>query len=201
MRNGKTAMRFFITLATGIFSAAGVAQAEPSEAERLKQCDRDMCGVVQTKNADGKPVTCDLGKGWTKDEIVKALSKSKISWSYGDAKCSIKIELERALLTSGLGAGKNTVKIPSQTVNCEIQNEGKPQPVVVKLAPKIIFKDGKASSVSLNVESIEAPAMIKTAVWTATKMEATFGVFQKDFLKGINDYVADYCPKNYPVKK
>lgn len=199
MHISKTVMRFFITLATGFF-AVGAAQAEPSEDERLKQCDRDLCGIVQSKSVDGDALSCNLSKSWEKDEIVKALSKSKISWSYGNAKCSIKIDLERALLVSGLAAGKNTVKFPSQTIDCEIVNDGKPQPVVVKATPKILFKDGKASTVWLNVESIEAPAMIRTAIWTATKMEANFGTFQKDILKGVNDFMVDHCPKTYPKK-
>lgn len=200
MCKGSTGGSIFMMAVVAGILAAGTARAEPSEADRLQQCDRDLCGIVQTKSADGQPLKCDIGKNWTKEEIAKAISKAKISWSYGDAKCSLKIELERAVLMPGLAPGKNTVKVPSQAVNCEVANEGKPQPVVVKLAPKVVFKDGKASSVSLNVESIEAPAVIKTAVWTAAKMESTFGFFQKDFLKGINDYVAVYCPKTYPGK-
>lgn len=200
MRNGSIRGKLYIAITTASLAfavLAGVATAEPSEEERLKQCDRDMCGIVQ-KGPGDKPLNCDLGKTWKKDEILKALSKSRISWPFGDAQCAIKLEVDRAVLAPGLGAGKNKVKVPEQTVNCEVDNGGTRQPVVIKLSPEIVFKDGKATSVSLNVQSIESSAVIKTAVWTATKMESTFGFFQKDFLKGINDYMTDWCPKHYP---
>ena len=47
----------------------------------------------------------------------------------------------------------------------------------------------------LNVKQIDAPAVIKGALWTAAQIENNLGVFHADMISGINDFIAQKCPK------
>ena len=201
MRNGVMGTKRIFTFTLAAIAACTVAgapaRAQMTEVERLQQCDRDLCGIALNPKEPGSALQCDLTKTWYKEEINTAWSKKRISWPFGDAQCSVKLDVDRALLAGALTGKQYTLKAPTQSVNCEVDREGTRYPLAVTLTPHVLFKDGKATSVALNVEKIEANAVIKSVVWTASKMEANFGLFQKDFLKGINDYVSEYCQKTY----
>ncbi len=175
-------------------------QAQITEVERIQQCDRDLCGIALHPKEAGAPLRCDLTKTWYKEEISKAWSEksnNRISWPFGDAQCSVKLDVERALLAGAVTNEKYKLKSPTLPVKCEVDRKGTRYPLAVTLTPEVEFKDGKATLVLLNVEKIEANAVIKSVVWTASKMESNFGLFQKALLKGINDYITEYCQKTY----
>jgi hypothetical protein len=67
--------------------------------------------------------------------------------------------------------------------------------VKVTLAPKISFKDGKAQRGWINVRKIEAPAVIRGAIWTAAQIEDKFGLFHGDMIAEINEFIGMKCPK------
>jgi hypothetical protein len=171
---------------------------QAAELERIQQCDRTLCGMA-LKPADktAEALKCDLARTWTKDEIVTAWSKSSVSWPFGDARCTVKLNVESKLLTSAITTPKYKLKVPAHSISCEVDNGGTKYPLSLSAAPEVEFKDGKATSVLLGVNKIEGNAVIKGVVWTVTKMESTFGVFQKDLVKGVNDYITDYCSKTY----
>lgn len=202
MQSGMTdtmRMTWFLTAAVAGFLAAGSAALaqQPTEVERLQQCDRDLCGIALKPSEPGAALQCDLTKTWPKEQINEAWTKKHISWPFGDARCSGKLNVDRVLLASAITNAQYMLNSPTQSVSCEVDREGARYPLAVTLTPKVQFKDGKATTVWLNVEKIEGNAVIKGVVWTAAKMEANFGVFQKDLLKGINEYISDYCQKTY----
>ncbi len=172
-------------------------QAQLAETERLEQCDRDLCAIALHPREAGAPLRCDLTKTWYKDEIHTAWSKKRVPWPFGDAQCSLKLDVDRALLAGAVTNKKYTLKSPTLPVKCEVDRKGTRYPLAVTLTPEVEFKDGKATLVLLNVEKIKANAVIKSVVWTASKMESSFGVFQKDLLKGINEYITEYCRETY----
>ena len=63
------------------------------------------------------------------------------------------------------------------------------------LSPRLQFKDGKAAKAWLGIGEIQAPAVLKGAIWTAAQLEDTFGVVHGDLIKEINRYVHERCPK------
>jgi hypothetical protein len=165
-----------------------------TDKERLQQCDRDLCGIVKAKSPDGLDLSCELSQTWYKEEIAEAVKKGRLTWPFGDARCSVQVDIGRALLVKALTQPNYTLKIPPQPVMCEIGTEGSREEVKANMAPEIRFKDGKATSVSLGVQNIEGNAIVRNVVWAAWKIEANFGFFQDDFVKGVNKYIKEHCP-------
>jgi hypothetical protein len=199
MRAEILAMNVFLLSFVGLLAGAPAAWAQASppltDEERLRQCDRDMCSVIANPNAPGAALQCDLAQTWYKDEITKAVKKGKITWPYGDARCSAKFEFSRALLAAPFKQKTYTLKLPAHPVTCEIDNSGSRHELRAKMAPVIQFENGKAKSVSLGFSDIDGTAMVRNVVWAAWKFESTFGYFQADFVKGVNDYITEHCPK------
>jgi hypothetical protein len=178
--------------------AAVLTAEQAAELARLQQCDRTLCGMALKPTESGTgALKCDLARTWTKDEIVTAWSKSTVSWPFGEARCTVKLDVDSKLLTSAITTPKYKLKVPAHSISCEVENGGPRYPLTVSAAPEVEFKDGKATVVLLGVNKIEGNSVIKSVVWTVTKMESTFGIFQKDLVKGVNDYITDYCNKTY----
>jgi hypothetical protein len=165
-----------------------------TDKERLEQCDRDLCGIVKAQSPDGLDLSCDLSQTWNKEEIAEAVKKGRISWPFGDARCSVKVDIGRALLVPALTEPTYTLKVPPQPVMCEVSSGNDRHEVTANMAPELRFKDGKATSVSLGIQDVEGNAIVRNVVWAAWKIEANFGFFQADFIKGVNKYIHDHCP-------
>jgi len=184
----------FVILGGGI-GAAHVQATPLTDEEKLRQCDRDICGVITNPDASGAALQCDLRQTFSKEDIKKAVEKGRLSWPWGDARCNAKFEYSRALFAAPFKQKSYTLKLPPQPVACEIDNSGSRHELRAKMAPVIAFESGKAKSVSLGVTDIEGTALVRNAVWAAWKFENTFGYFQADFIKGVNEYITEHCPK------
>ncbi len=199
MKGGVSFAWGILALGFGLAVGAGAGRAQqtelPTDKEGQRQCDRDLCAIVNAPSASGAGLKCDLAETWYKEEITKAVKKGKISWPFGDARCSAKFDVSRALLAPALTEAKYTLKAPPQPVRCEIDAEGGRHELRANMAPVIEFKDGKATSVSLGLQDIEGTALVRNVVWAAWKFESTFGYFHSDFIKGVNEYVGAHCPK------
>ena len=199
MRAEILAMNVFLLSFVGLWAIDAAAQAQTSppltDEEKLRQCDRDICGVITSRDAAGAPLKCDLAQTWSKEDIAKAVKKGKLSWTFGDARCTAKFEFSRALFAAPFKEKSYTLKLPAHPVACEIDNSGSRHELRAKMAPVIEFENGKAKSVSLGVSDIDGTAVVRNVVWAAWKFESTFGYFQADFVKGVNEYITEHCPK------
>ena len=155
MRAEILAMNVFVLSFVSLLaiSPAAWAQASPpqTEDEKLRQCDRDICAIITNPNATGGPVQCDLAQTWYKEEIAKAVKKGRLSWTFGDARCTAKFEISRALFAAPFKEKTYKLKLPAHPVACEIDNSGSRHELRAKMAPVIEFENGKAKSVSLGV--------------------------------------------------
>ncbi len=186
-----------ILCALTMASAPGFALEEPAdELPALKACEKRLCTMVMEKSEKGDDFKCDAQKTWAKSTLEGGESKG-VSWGFGDARCKANIKLERADIIAALTKPKHTVRIPAQEVNCVLEREGEIKPVVIKLAPKLTFKDGKADKVWINLENIEGPADVKSTIWTAAKLEDSIGIFHRPLIKSINKFLFKQCPKRY----
>src|SRR5262249_60029791 len=88
------------------------------------------------------------------------------------------------------------LKLAKHAVKCDVEREAEVLQVNVDLAPRIQFKDGKAVKAWLGVGEIQAPAVIKGAIWTAAKIEDNFAVVHGDLIKEINEFIYERCPKH-----
>jgi hypothetical protein len=165
------------------------------EKEELKACEKRLCDIVVNKQASGDDLTCHLQKTWAKTSIKDGVEKRKLTWSFGDARCIVELSAKRDLILAAVTKPEHALELAPHTVKCEIEREGEVTPINITLAPKVTFKNGTAEKAWLNVKSIEAPAVVKGAIWTAAQIEDNFGLFQSDMIAAINEFVQKKCPK------
>lgn len=172
----------------------------PQEKENLKVCEQRICEAVLKKDAAGDDVKCEVGKTWAQSKLKEGSEKRKLSWSFGDARCGVTFSLPRETIVSALTKPTHTLDFKPEVAKCEIEREKELTVVSVTLQPKITFKDGRADKVWLNVKTIDAPAVVKGAIWTAAQIEDTLGVFHSELIGEINELVHDKCTKKYGAK-
>lgn len=172
-----------------------------TEKEEIRACEKRLCEIVLKKEEKGENWACKLSKTWAKKKIVEGSEKRKLSWSFGDARCAVGFDLPREAILAAVTKPDHTLEFKPETAKCEIERENNEVTTIdVTLAPKVTFKDGRAAKAWLNVSKIEAPAVVKGAIWTAATLEDTFGVFHGDILREINELVGERCQERYAAK-
>lgn len=167
------------------------------EVDAIKACDKRLCSMVMEKNAKGDDLTCSLTKTWAKATIKEA-ENAKLTWGYGDARCTVHVNLKRALILGALSGEKSSLRIPKHTANCIVEQDGKVEKVTATLEPKITFKDGKADKVWINLKSVDGPTAIKATLYAASELADRLGLFQRRLVKGVNRYIERHCPREHP---
>lgn len=181
-----------LTLGAG---AALALEETASEKEALKACEQRVCEMVVKKEASGGDLACALQKTWAKDKIKEGIEKKKISWGFGNARCAVEVKVPRANIHSAMTKSEHSLELEAHTVKCQVERESEVTPISVTLAPKISFKDGKAVKAWIGVKEIDAPAVVKGAIWTVAKVEDTLGLFHSDMIGEINEFIEKKCPK------
>lgn len=166
-----------------------------NEREVLKACERQLCEIIVKKEPAGDDLVCPLSKTWAQSSIKGGIEKRSLSWGFGDARCSVNLTAKRDVILSAVTKPEHALELTPHTVKCEVERESEVTPINITLAPKITFKNGKAEEAWLNVTSIEAPAVVKGAIWTAAQLEDNFGLFHSDMLSEINEFIEEKCPK------
>src|SRR5258706_6227070 len=134
------------------------------EKEVLKACEKRLCDIVVNKQPSGDDLTCKLSKTWAQSSIKDGIEKRKLSWSFGDERCTVDLTAKRDLILDAVTKPEHALELAPQTVKCEIERDKEITPINITLAPKVTFKNGNAEKAWLNVKSIEAPAVVKGAI-------------------------------------
>jgi hypothetical protein len=187
-----------IAFAASFAASTGSVRAldEPAnEREALKACERQMCEMLVKKQTSGADFACTLSKTWKRTKIEEGIEKKKLKWGFGDARCTIDVQVKRGTIVDAVSKPAHSVEFEPQTVKCVVEREKEMTEVKVTLAPRISFKDGKAQKAWINVKKIEAPAIIRGAIWTAAQIEDNFGLFHGDMIAEINEFIGKKCPK------
>ena len=187
-------------LAIGIVSLSSMAAAiEPAadEKARLKACEAKICATAIAPGKASGPLACSLSKTWQKSTIEDGVRTKKISWTFGDARCDVDVELSNDDLAKAFTQPAHSVKIKPHTVSCKIERENEVTDVSLSLAPEIKFEGGKAKTALLNVSEIKAPALISGAIWTVAKIEDNIGLFHSEMISEINEFLFEKCPKRH----
>ena len=197
-KTGKITLAVFAAV-TLLTASRGVHALEPLKGEEaaIKACDKRLCTLLTQKNPKGEDLTCALTKTWAKSKIKEAES-SKLTWGYGDARCTVEIELSRAAILEAMSADDKKFRAPPHTANCVVESDGKLEKVTATLAPRITFKDGKAEKVWINLKSVEGPTAIKATLFTAAELADRLGLFHKRMVRSVNRYIERHCPKAFP---
>jgi len=169
----------------------------PEEQKAIDACEKRLCTMLLKKEPKGEDLTCKLTKTWGKATIKEAESQS-VKWGHGDARCSVDLNVARAAVVSAMTSDKFVYEVPLHTANCVVEQDGETQTVTAKLAPKIVFKEGRAEKVWINLKSVEGPTAIKATIWTAARLEDSIGLFHRQMIKSMNKFIERSCAKKYP---
>lgn len=166
---------------------------EQAEREGRKACKVAICAAFHNK-AGAEDISCNVLKTWRKEQLQKMIERAKVSWPWGRVKCVADIHLKRADLVKAMTEPTYVADMDQHQVNCEIERD-KDGPAKISFAfkPKVTFAGGKATKASLNWGAIDAPTLVKGAMWTATATDNTFNVLQSTLIEDINDFIGPKC--------
>lgn len=173
--------------------ADDLTEDEKKERDLRKTCKVAICAAMRTTKP-GEDIVCNVIKSWRKEHLDKMVSKAKVSWPWGRVRCVADIKLRREMLFKAMGEPKFDAQIDKHAVSCEVEREKEAASnIKFEFSPKVTFENGKAIKASLNWGTIDAPALIKGAMWTATFTDNTFNVLQGTLVEDINDFVSARC--------
>ncbi len=167
---------------------------EQAEKDARKQCKKKICDIIATRDPAGEDVACDIVKTWREEDIVKMLG-GKISWPWGKAVCQSKLELKRRPLASAMSEPEYEIVMPGQKVRCTLaqKEKGEPYAIEITLAPKVKFKDGKASEASLNWGEASAPMFIYPLIYAGTGFDNSSNVLGPEVVHLVNEFTSKKC--------
>jgi hypothetical protein len=179
-------------------SSLGALEEGADEGKVIDACDKRLCRMLQQKNPKGDDLKCSLTKTWAQSTLKEA-DQRDVKWSFGDARCSVNIDMSRAAIIAAVSGGDAKLWVPPHTANCIIEQDGQASRVTATLAPKIVFKDGKAEKIWINLLNIEGPVAIRATLTTAARLADSIGLFHRAMLKSVNGYIYKHCPKYHPL--
>jgi hypothetical protein len=168
-------------------------EQEKKEREIRKVCAVALCSTLHNRKPDSGAVNCNVQKTWRKDVLTKILARGKIPWPWGNARCMGDLKFDRAMLVKAMSAPEFEAQFDKHDIRCELEGEKDTYDVKLEIHPKVTFKQGKAVKASLNWGKIEAPKLAKTALWSATAADNSFGVLQSTVVDDINDFIQSKC--------
>ncbi len=167
---------------------------EIKERDLRRDCKVKICSAFHTRKADGGDIACNVLKSFRKEQLTKVIEKAKVSWPWGAVRCVADIKLKRADLIKAMTDERYEAQLDRHQVRCEVEREKEDKAEIrFEFAPKVTFEKGKATKAALNWGTIEAPALVKGAMWTATATDNTFNVLQSTLVEDINDFVGTKC--------
>jgi hypothetical protein len=179
---------------TGAPKVEDLTPEEKQEREMRKDCKVKICSAFHNRKADGGDISCGVLKTWRKEQLSKMIEKAKVSWPWGNVKCTADIRLKRDQLIKAMTEDKFDAQLDKHEVKCEIaRDKEEKSDIKFDFTPKVTFEKGKATKATLNWGKIEAPTLVKGAMWTATATDNTFNVLQGTLVEDINDFIENKC--------
>lgn len=186
-------------------SMAQVAPPEPTKVEELtpeelkerelrKDCKVRICAAFHVRKPDDGDIACNVLKTWRKQQLTRMVERAKVTWPWGNVKCVVDLRLKRADLIKAMTEETWETTLDNHRVSCEVMRESADSAEIkFDFTPKVTFEKGKAVKAALNWGKIEAPTLVKGAMWTATATDNTFNVLQTMIVDDINDFIDAKC--------
>jgi hypothetical protein len=166
------------------------------EKEDRKACKTEICKAFANPS-EGAPIACAVTKTWLAAEIQAGYLRDKLSWPWGHAQCTANIELDRKAIKDAALQPSATIKLKKHDITCKLDSkdpkEGVAYDLKLAIEPVVTFEGGKATKVEMGWGSIEAPLLAKTAIWSATAVDANFNVISSGFVNEINNFLTQKC--------
>ena len=166
--------------------------AELEERAARTGCKIKICSAFRLKQP-GEDVACHVEKSWRETQLTRMVSKAGVSWPWGAVKCMSDLKLPREQMIKAMDEPSFKLKLEEHTVSCTVARETEPAKISFAFAPEVTFEKGKAVKAQLNWGKIEAPTLVKGAMWTATATDNTFNVLQSTIVEDINDFLTTKC--------
>lgn len=167
---------------------------EKAEKASRVACRVDICKILRGKQSAGSDIACHVVKTWRKEHLTKLISNLKITWPYEGVKCWSDISLKRADLLKAASEPKTEITLDKHTATCTVgQEKGEATEFKFELTPKVTFENGKATKAQVNWGKIEAPTLIKSALWTATAADNSIDLLSGTITDAINDFIGKQC--------
>jgi hypothetical protein len=179
---------------------SGASAASPPETEEERReretrtaCAITICSTLHNQRPDAGEAACKVTKTWRKELLTKLLAQAKLTWPWGYARCTTNLKLDRGQLVKAMTEPEFEVNLEKHHVSCEIESEKGNYEIGLDVAPKVTFKQGKATGAKLNWGKIEAPALAKSALWSATAADNAFGFLQTTVVEDVNRFIDARC--------
>ena len=176
-------------------TTTGAPETEEEKQERATRrvCAVALCSTLHNHKPDTGDVACGIQKTWRKEILVKIMQRGKVTWPWGYARCTTDLKLDRATLVKSMTLPEFEAQFDKHDIRCELEGEKEKYEVKLEIKPKISFKQGKAVKAAMNWGKIEAPKLAKTALWSATAADNSFGVLQTMVVEDINEFIQTKC--------
>ncbi len=167
---------------------------EKAERNSRKSCKVDICAAFRKPSASGSDISCDVVKSWRKEQLGKLVGKLKVSWPYGPVRCTSAVKLKRADLHKAMTDEKFETQLDKHEVTCVVDRVTEPAAdIKFDFSPKITFEKGVAVKAKINWGKLEAPTLIKGALWTATAADNTVNILSSSLIEDINSFIGKKC--------
>lgn len=171
-----------------------LTEEEKAEKEARKACKVDICAAFRNPQAKGSDISCNVIKSFRKEQLVKMVARLKVTWPYGPVRCTSNVSLKRDDLVKAVTEAKHASQLNKHAVACTVDREKEPaSEIKFEFSPKVEFAGGKAVSAKMNWGKIEAPTLVKGAMWTATAADNTVNMLSGWLVEDINDFIAAKC--------
>ena len=180
-------------------AAAAPATPTPETEDEIKErkirrvCKSALCATLHMQRPASGDLTCSVQKTWRKEVLTKILSRAKVPWPWGYARCASDVKLDRATLIKAMTEPEFEAQFEKHDLRCELEGEKEKYEVKLQISPKVTFKQGKAVKASLNWGKIEGPKIAQTALWPVTAADNSFGILQGVVVDDINEFVQARC--------
>ncbi len=176
--------------------ASDVLERMAKEKEDRKACKTEICKAF-AQPSDGQAINCSVTKTWLVSEIQAGFLGDRIKWFWGPAQCQATIDLDREAIKKAATQGNAVLKLKKHDISCKLDSkepkEGVLYTLKLSIEPTVTFAGGKATKVEMGWGPIEAPAIAKAAIWSATEVDANFGVISNGVVREINNFLFDKC--------
>jgi hypothetical protein len=173
---------------------SALTEEEKAEKSARIACRVELCKILRGKESTGSDIACHVVKSWRKEHLTKLINNLKITWPYEGVKCWSDISIKRADLFKAASEPKTEITLDKHTATCAVGREkGEATEFKFELTPKVTFENGKATKAQVNWGHIDAPTLIKSALWTATAADNSVGLLSGTITDAINDFIGKQC--------
>ena len=167
---------------------------EKAERDSRKACKVDICAAFRKPSASGSDISCDVVKSWRKEQLGKLVGRLKVSWPYGPVRCTSAVKIKRADLHKAMTEDKYETQLDTHEVTCVVDRQTEAAAdIKFDFSPKVAFEKGLAVKAKINWGKLEAPTLIKGALWTATAADNTVNILSSSLVEDINSFIGKKC--------